>query len=110
MIIRIIKNWKESRQSDLRRSIKPYFKGDSCRYSSFRSGAETYLTINHKGIILEFWQELGHLGVGINGIDVRESPLLSLEVKNKIDKLLSLKGLLASKRNSMIAELLSLNL
>ena len=110
IIRRIVENWREAVRMDLRRSVKPYFKGCSSNYLSFRSGSETYLTIDYKGIALEFIQELGQLVVSIDGVDARESPLFADDIKNKLTILLSSNNLSASERNNRVAQLISHNL
>lgn len=104
---RIVKNWRESKRSDLRRSIQPYFKSDSAHYSEYRSGSEAYLRIDHMGTILEFWLELGQLGIGINGIDARESPALPTDVKKELKTILASKELSVSEKNNRVARLIS---
>ena len=110
IIKRIIENWKDDSRSNLKRSVLPYFKGDKCEYSSYRSGAETYLVVNHGGTVLEFSLELGLLSVSIDGVDVRKSPALNAEVREELKQILSSKDLLRSERNRRVAQLISENL
>ena len=110
IIKRIIENWKEDSRSNLKRSVRPYFKGDKCKYSSYRAGAETYLVVDHKGISLNFSLELGQLAVAIDGVDARESPALRAEVREELKQILSSKDLLRSERNRRVAQLISENL
>lgn len=110
IITKIIENWKEFKRSDLRRSVRPYFKGDRSKFFSYRSGAETYLKIYHKTFLLEFWLEFEQIVVSINGIDARESPFLTIEARNELKKLSLSKELSVSERNKQIAQLLSKNL
>ena len=100
----------ESYRSDLRRSVRPVFKGDRSRFSSHRAGAETYLEINHDGIVLAFWSECGQLSVGINHVDARKSTLLSDAVKLELKRALSSKILKESERNRLVAELIRDNI
>lgn len=106
----IIQNWREASRDDLKRSVRPYFKGDKCEYSSYRSGAETYLVVNHGGTVLEFSLELGLLSVSIDGVDARKSPALNVEVRKELKRLLSSNDLLRSERNRRVAQLISDNL
>ena len=110
VIKRIIENWKEDSRSNLKRSVRPCFKGDKCKYSSYRSGAETYLVVNHGGMVLEFSLELSLLSVSIDGVDVRKSPALNVEVREELKQILSSKDLLCSERNRLVAQLISENL
>ncbi len=104
---RIIKNWIEIKKSDLRRSVKPHFKGDTFRFSSFRSGAETYLTIYHNDIVLEFSLELEQLDISINGVNIRDSLLLTDEAKKEIGDVLASEDLPTSIKNNKVAQLIS---
>lgn len=106
----IIQNWREASREDLKRSVRPYFKGDKCKYSSYRSGAETYLVVNHGGMVLEFSLELSLLSVSIDGVDVRKSPALNVDVREELKQILSSKDLLCSERNRRVAQLISDNL
>jgi len=106
----IIQNWRESSRADLKRSVRPYFKGDKCKYSSYRSGAETYLVVNHGGMVLEFTLEFDLLSVSIDGVDARKSPALNVEVREELKRLLSSNDLLCSERNGRVARLISENL
>lgn len=106
----IIENWREASREDLKRSVRPYFKGDKCKYSSYRSGAETYLVVNHGGMVLEFSLELGLLSVSIDGVDARKSPALNVEARKELKRLLSSNDLLRSERNRRVAQLISDNL
>jgi hypothetical protein len=110
VIKRIIENWREASRDDLRRSVRPYFKGDKCKHSSYRSGSETYLVVNHGGTVLEFSLELGLLSVSIDGVDARKSPALNVEVREELKQILSSKDLLRSERNRRVAQLISDNL
>ena len=100
---RLAENWRETTESDLRRSVKPFFKGDHFCFSSFRSGAETYLQIVHGEIILEFRLEAGQLAVEINGFEAEKSPLLPEEARKELSDILSSKGLAESERNRRVA-------
>lgn len=106
----IIQNWREASREDLKRSVRPYFKSDKCKYRSYRSGAETYLVVNHCGTVLEFSLELSLLSVSIDGVDVRKSPALNVEVREELKQILSSKDLLCSERNRRVAQLISDNL
>ena len=111
MIFRkVVENFKESYRSDLRHSVKPLFKGDRSKFESYRGGAETLLEIVHAGIFLRFSSELGKLGIGINYVDARKSPLLSADVKLELEKILSSKTMKESERNRSAAKLIRDNI
>ena len=109
-IKKIIENSKEYYRSDLRRSVKPFFKGDRAKFRSFRSGIETCLRITHSDVILEFCTEFSVLWVTINGVNARRSTLLDKCVRRKLIELLDSKDLKESERNRLVAELIATNL
>ena len=72
------------------KTIVPIFKGSKMDYSSFRNGAECYLTIYYKNHIIRYIYEI-NIYIEIDTFNVMDSPSLSSDSKKALFSLFSSK-------------------